>query len=150
MIDYRLEEITNEDIDFVYTALSDRELYRLVRGPVHTPVSPESIAREMEVVPGAWWIIWVDHERIGWTRLTPKDVWSVIQGIVIVDPNYRHKGLGFDICWNMIYEIAFPLFREVYTTTFIYNKPSLKFINKLGFEPFVVEGEVMDFIKRKK
>ncbi len=148
MIDYRLEGITDKDISFVVISLNDPILYRLVRGPINKEVTPESIKYEMNL-PGGWWIIWVNHDRVGWVRLSIRDVWSVSLGIVIVDPEYRHKELGDDICWHMLYDMAFPLFKEVYWTTWMYNIASLKLAYKLGFVPYTIKDERIDFIKRK-
>jgi RimJ/RimL family protein N-acetyltransferase len=150
MIDYRLEEITEEDIDFVYGALNDPDLNRLARGPVYIPVSPESIKVEMNSIPGAWWIIWVDSKRVGWIRLTPINLIAVSLGIVIAVPEYRKEGLGFEVCWNVIYGAAFPLFREVHWMTWLYNHASLRLADKLGFEPYVTDNKGIILIKRKK
>ena len=152
MINYRLEWITNEneDVDFVYGALSNPEVQRLARGPEYTFVSPETVKAEMEYIPGAWWIIWIDRTQVGWVRLTPLSVFGASLAIVIPDLKYRHQGIGFEICWNVIYEVAFPLFREIYWTTWLYNHASLRLANALGFEPYMVANEKIVLIKRKK
>lgn len=150
MIDYRLEEIEDGDIDFIYKALSDPELLSLARGDYRAMISPESIKAEIDNIPGAWWIIWIDNERMGWVRLSPKNVLAASLGIVIPKPENRNKGLGFEVCWDVIYDTAFPLFREVHWSTTLSNHASLRLADALGFEPYAVNGERIILIKRRK
>ena len=54
-------------------------------------------------------------------------------GMVIVDPKYRHHGLGFDAYQTYINHIEKLGYKRVYTQTWSGNTPMIKLAHKAGF-----------------
>jgi GNAT superfamily N-acetyltransferase len=111
----------------------DSELRELARGRGGMSVyTPKLIELEIITSPGAWYMIKVNDINIGWCRLTPVDRWEASLGIVIADPAYRGKGIGYQIGKIML-SLAFPVFHKVTWYTWDYNDASIMLAKKLGF-----------------
>ena len=138
--------INKNDIDFVVEALSDPEFYEMARGPEVKLVTHDSIEQEINSVPGAWWIMWEDGKRIGWVRFTPKNVWVAEFGQVIVDPEYRRKGIGSDVL-RLILNSVGVVFKIIISTTTSKNVAAINHLTKMGFEPVEIRP-ITDSVKR--